>query len=101
MTTLPGGVRVLGARGGLAGAAGLGSGLWIAQSFHVSPADQVLTTRPAWLQVAVLDPSADRHVAHTQLVGGFLNGQQLVLFHADDATAPCKQDNTLRGFTGI
>jgi hypothetical protein len=90
-------------RGGglLAGAAGLRPGLRVAQPFDIPLANQVFAARPARLQVAVLDPSADRHVAHAELVGGLLNGEQLVLFHAGDRTASCEKDNTLQDFTGI
>jgi hypothetical protein len=86
--------------GGLPGAAGLRPGLRIAKALDVAPPDQVLAAGTNRLQVAVLDPATDRHVAHPELGGGGLNGQQVVLFHAADATAFCEQDNTLRAYTG-
>ena len=79
----------------------LRSGLRIAQSLNVPPADQILASGAKRRQVLVCDPSTDRHVAHAQLGSGFLNGQQLVLFHAADGTASSEQHNTLRGFTGF
>lgn len=84
----------------LAGTAGLRPGLRVAQAINVPLADQVLAAWPARFQMAVLDPTADRHVAHTQLGGSFLDGQQLFLFHTADATAFCEQHNTLWGYTG-
>lgn len=86
-------------RRGLAGPAGLRSGLRVAQPLNVSPADQVLASGPDRLDVAVLDPSADRHVAYAEFFGSALYGQQLALFHTADRTASSEQHNTLRGFT--
>lgn len=87
MTAAPGLGRGAGGGGGLAGAAGLRPCLRIAQPVNVPPPNQILATWPARLQMAVLDPAADRHVAHAQLGGCLLDGQQLFLFHKADATA--------------
>src|SRR5687768_13995784 len=87
--------------GGLSRTAGLRPCFRIAQTLHVAAADQVLTTRTERLQMAMLDPATDRHVAHAELGCGGLYGQQLVLFHATDGIASREEDNTLRGCTGI
>lgn len=93
-------MRALGLGGLGAGAAGLGAGLRVAQPLYVSLTDQVLTAWTARRNVPMFDPATDRHVAHTELGGSFLDGQQLFLFHPADRTAFCEQHNTLRAYTG-
>jgi hypothetical protein len=93
-------------RGGLlavtaaAGAAGLWTGLRIAESVDFLAQQQMLPARSDRVKMTGADPPADGHVADVQLVGGLLNGQQVVLFHAAEHTATREHHNTLRGFTG-
>jgi hypothetical protein len=88
-------------RGGLlAWPAWLWPGLRIAESFDFLTQEQMLPSRSDRMQMPGANPPADGHMADVQLVGGLLNGQQLILFHAAEHTATREHHNTLRGFTG-